>query len=111
VVVEVLAPDGVVVCAGIHMSDIPSFPEPLDAAIIFAPAGPLVPQALGRRYLRIAEMEIGATHAASVDLEQQLPGAGHRIGKDGRLQRLPLAFEDHRAHRPHDAARVGVGGH
>jgi hypothetical protein len=61
---------------------------------------------LGRPYLPIAEVEISATDAAGADLEQQLPGAGLRVAKHGRLQRLPLAFEDHRAHRHDDAAPV-----
>ena len=49
------------------------------------------------RYLRIAEVQIGATHATGVDLEQQLPGPGLRVGQRDELQRLPLTCEDRRA--------------
>jgi|GEM_PF-4335066 len=51
----------------------------------------------GCRYLRIAEMQIGATHAAGVDLEQQLTGPGLRVGQGDELKGLQLAFEDRRA--------------
>jgi hypothetical protein len=49
------------------------------------------------RYLRIAEVQIGATHAAGLDFEQQLPRPGLRVGQGDELQRLLLTCEERRA--------------